>query len=97
MDIRLAFTEFLFAFCAVVLADRVYGVFSRLGAAFGLTRPLAEMADAVTAGSRGDWYVHFSRDAITGQPTAVTRPAPAARPAGKTRPVRDARPRLHAR
>ncbi len=94
MDIRLAFTEFLFAFCAVVLADRVHGVLSRLGAAFGLARPLAGMAEAVAAGSRGDWYVHFSRDAITGKPSAVTRPA--ARPADKTRPARDARPRLHA-
>lgn len=96
MDIRLAFTEFLFAFCAVVLADRVYGVFERLGAALGFTRPLAQAGDALLAASRGDWYVHFSRDAVTGQPVVTPRPAPLAQPAAKPRPARDARPRLRA-
>lgn len=95
MDIRLAFTEFLFAFCAVVLADRVYGVFERLGALFGFSRPLAEAGDALLAASRGGWYVHFSRDAITGQPVVTPRSAPTASPV-RSRRVRDARPRLQA-
>ena len=94
MDMRLAFTEFLIAFCAVALADRIPGVLARLTEALGMTRPLAAVGDALAAGSETGWYVYFSRDAVTGEPrvTPVAPPAPAARP----RPQRDTRPRLRA-
>ncbi|WP_300160146.1 hypothetical protein [Solidesulfovibrio sp.] len=97
MDMRWAFTEFLFAFCLVVLADRVYGVFGRIGAALGLSRPLAAAGDALAAASPGDWYVFFSRDAVTGHPTITELPASSTGRPAAPRPRRDARPRLHAR
>lgn len=95
MDLRLAFTEFLFAFCAVALADRVHGVCARLTAAlFGRRAPTSRRPAAATGGT---WYVYFSRDAVTGQPRLTPpRVVPGARPAARPAHVVDRRPRLRA-
>uniref|UniRef100_I2Q3F5 Uncharacterized protein n=1 Tax=Desulfovibrio sp. U5L TaxID=596152 RepID=I2Q3F5_9BACT len=101
MDMRLAFTEFLFAFCAVVLADRVYGFSERFLAARGRTRPAADAPKpAWTDGPACDWYVHFYRSDLTGDTVRPVRPAPTApsptvrAPSAGAR--RDTRPRLRA-
>jgi hypothetical protein len=79
MDMRLAFTEFLFAFCAVVLADRVYGFSERLLSARGRTRPARTVSKPDRAdGPACDWYVHFYRSDLTGDSVRPVRPAPAA-------------------
>ena len=101
MALRLAFTEFLLAFCAVVLADRVYGFSARIAAAFGLTKTTSQTIEpALRAGMAHDWYVHFHRSTITGENVATPRPAATAPRTGQTstrqRPRRDSRPRLQA-
>lgn len=103
MEWRLAFTGFLLAFCAVVLADRVHGFSARLAAACGLVRPgESPGARALEAGPACDWYVHFHRSDLTGDALSPVRDAardrlrPGARTgaaACRTRPA--ARPRLH--
>jgi hypothetical protein len=91
MEWRLAFTEFLFAFCAVVLADRVHGFSERLLAALGWTRPVTTAGVAAA----NDWYVHFHRRDITGEAKQPARPVPTVRPVAR-RPRPDFRPRLRA-
>ncbi|EHJ46023.1 hypothetical protein DFW101_0006 [Solidesulfovibrio carbinoliphilus subsp. oakridgensis] len=101
MDMRLAFTGFLFAFCAVVLADRVYGFSERFLAARGRTRPgAAASRPDWTDGPACDWYVHFYRSDLTGETVRPVRSAPAApsptfrAPSAASR--RDTRPRVRA-
>ncbi len=101
MDMRLAFTEFLLAFCAVVLADRVYGFSERFLAARSRTRPAADARKpAWTDDPTSDWYVYFHRNDLTGGIVRPLREAPRA-PSATVRapsaaPRRDTRPRLQA-
>ncbi len=95
MEWRLAFVEFVFAFCAVVLADRVHGFSGRLlAAAFGGRAETPRDAAAAASG-RHDWYVRYHRDDLTGAFGKAPEHGQAARPE-MARPHRDARPRLHA-
>jgi hypothetical protein len=100
MELRLAFTEFVFAFCAVVMADRIHGFSERMLTALGLRRSRQPAkADLVTAGAN-DWYVHFYRSELTGAlrprtPGAVRTPSRTTAPTA-ARPRRDTRPRLQA-
>lgn len=100
MELRLAFTEFLLAFCAVVLADRVYGFSARIAAAFGLSPKTSQTIEpALRAGMAHDWYVHFHRSTITGELNPTPRPvasAPRTSQAPTRRPRPDSRPRLRA-
>lgn len=100
MELRLAFTEFLCAFCAVVLADRVYGFSDRLLGNLGLRNARQQsVRPAWQAQSDNDWYVHFHRNELTGTDVPTPRAtAPAARPTPTpTRSAhRDTRPRLRA-
>jgi len=101
MEWRLAFTEFLLAFCAVVLADRVYGFSERLAAALRGTHSVRDTPQpALAAGLAGDWYVHFYRSDLTGEKPVRRRETLASRPRvgapGVCRPRPDARPRLRA-
>ncbi|EFL52150.1 hypothetical protein DesfrDRAFT_0970 [Solidesulfovibrio fructosivorans JJ]] len=94
MELRLAFTEFLFAFCAVVLADRVYGFSDRLLGRFAHKTDKPQLR----AASANDWYVYFHRSDLTGEKEPARPAAPAARviPAAARQPRRDSRPRLRA-
>ena len=100
MELRLAFTEFLLAFCAVVMADRVYGFSARLASLFFKSESATKhIAPALSDGMAHDWYVHFHRGTLTGDLTPATRkPAPAARSTTTPakRPRTDSRPRLRA-
>ncbi|MFU2207618.1 hypothetical protein [Solidesulfovibrio sp. C21] len=92
MELRLAFTEFLFAFCAVVLADRIYGFSDRLLGRFARKSDKPQLQ----ATSANDWYVHFHRSDLTGEEEPSQPAAPAARvtPAVARQPRCDSRPRL---
>lgn len=94
MELRLAFTEFLFAFCAVVLADRVYGFSDRL---LGRSARKSDKPQ-LQATSANDWYVHFYRSDLTGEKQPSQPAAPSARvvPTAARQPRRDSRPRLRA-
>ena len=95
MEWRLAFVEFVFAFCAVVLADRLHGFSGRLlAAAFG-GRAEKSLVAAAAASGRHDWYVRYHRGDLTGALSKAPESGQAARPE-LARPRRDARPRLHA-
>lgn len=100
MELRLAFTEFLFAFCAVVLADRVHGFSERVLVALGWARPASEaQKPALTDGLACDWYVHFYRSDLTGdrRPSRTTPGAPCRTVLSPPKSVRrDSRPRLRA-
>lgn len=99
MEWRLAFVTFLFAFCAVVLADRIHGFAARLAVPGGPARPRPAgfpAAATVAACASHDWYVHFHRSGLTGDAeTTPARTQTTAMPAGRrVRP--DGRPRLRA-
>ena len=98
MELRLAFTEFLFAFCAVVLADRVYGFSDRLLSRFGRGSAKTAVRPAWQATDANDWYVHFYRSALTGEekPSQPTAPTARVTPSADRRARRDTRPRLRA-
>jgi hypothetical protein len=96
MDLRMAFTAFLFAFCAVVLADRIHGVCEQLATALGLKRPVAALPlDGVAAKAANSWYVFFSPKTLTGGIGVAPRPTVTVRPVAR-RAFRDTRPRLRA-
>ncbi len=101
MEMRLLFTEFIFAFCAVVMADRTYGFSQRFTAAWRRKTPAAPAPrPALSTGPACDWYVHFYRSDLTGDVSCPARPqTPQPRPKAPAAPAqrrRDDRPRLRA-
>jgi hypothetical protein len=95
MELRLAFTEFLFAFCAVVLADRAHGFSERILTALGWARSVeTRPAPALETGMTCDWYVHFYRSELTGDDRRPARPGAVTPAVRHTRS--DSRPRLQA-
>lgn len=94
MELRLVFTEFVFAFCAVALVDRIRVVCANLAWRLGLRRSaVVGPTQVLAAGESERWYVFFAREDLTGPagddaaPTLSVRPAP-------RRAVPDRRPRL---
>ncbi len=89
MVMRMIFTEFLLAFCAVHIASEIQSYLSRKFAAYrGLAGRKAESAKSRNCAIRGDWYVYFQRSQLTGERCGEDRSTPPDMRNGRRAPSR---------
>jgi len=78
MLMRMFFTEFLLAFCAVHLVSEAQAYIAcKLAAYRRLSqRAVKRVKTDESKAVRGDWYVYFERSQLTGEKTATDRISP---------------------